>query len=60
MNSKDYNHIIRMANRGTSKKEAEKELSPEELKLFTEISNELNEARKTDPKACFWPVESEW
>ena len=42
------------------KKEAEKELSPEELKLFTEISNELNEARKTDPKACFWPVESEW
>ena len=52
--------MISMVNLGRPRSEAEKDFTEEEMKIFDSMTAELAEMRKTDPKAAFWPVESDW
>ena len=60
MTSRQWNHMISMVNLGRPRSEAEKDFTEEEMKIFDSMTAELAEMRKTDPKAAFWPVESDW
>ncbi len=59
MNARAWNLMIRMVNDGNSREEAEKHFSPEEMKSFDNMCEELAEMREKDPRAAFWPVESD-
>ena len=34
--------------------------SEEKMKIYNDMKAELDEMRKTNPKAAFWPVELDW
>lgn len=52
--------MIRMVNEGDQRSEVEKHFNKEEMKIYDSMCAELAEMRKTNPKAAFWPVESDW
>lgn len=61
LSSGDWNLMIRLINDNESRKKAAEFFSEEQLvKYFDPMKKELKEMRKEDPKAAFWPVESDW
>ncbi len=52
--------MISMVNYGRPRSEAEKYFNEEEMKIFDSMTEQLAEMRKENPKAAFWPVESDW
>lgn len=55
-----YNYILSAVNVGDSPDSIEPALNAGERKLFEDLTNELAEYRKTDPKAAFWPRELDY
>lgn len=61
LSSGDWNLMIRLINDNESRKKAAEFFSEKQLvKYFDPMKKELKEMRKEDPKAAFWPVESDW
>ena len=48
-----------MINDGDPREVAEKHFSPEEMKVYDRMFDELAELRKNNPNAAFSPVESD-
>ena len=60
MTSRQWNRVLRMANDNRPREEAVKILTKEELEEYDSAVADLAELRKTNPKAAFWPVETDW
>lgn len=60
ISARQMNLMIRMVNDGDSREEAQKHFSKEEMKIYDSMVAELAEMREKDPRAAFWPVESDW
>ena len=60
MNAKRWNELIGMVNAGNSFESVKSDLSEKEAKIYRNMEKELAEMRGKDPKAAFYPVESEY
>ena len=60
MNSREWNLMISMVNYGYPREEVSAYFSEEKMKIYDDMKAELDEMRKTNPKAAFWPVELDW
>jgi hypothetical protein len=60
MDSRKWNHMIRMVNDNDPRSKAEKEFLEEEMTIFDNMKAELAEMRRENPRAAFWPVETDW
>lgn len=60
LSAREYNNIVRCVNDNTPREEVKKYYSKEKMKIFDEMTAQLKEERKKNPKAAFSPIESEW
>ena len=61
MDYRRWNQFISYVNYGMSKESLNPPIqNEEEDRIFDNMAKELEEMRKTNPKAAFWPVENDW
>lgn len=60
MNSRQWNLMIRMVNDGDSREKVKKFFSGKDLEKFDNMRAQLARERKKNPKAAFYPVETDW
>lgn len=61
MSSRRWNQFIAFVNNDRPKTELKPPIqNEEEDRIFNNMVRELKEMRKDDPKAAFWPVETDW
>ena len=61
MTSERWNQFIWYVNNNRPKEELNPPIAnEEENRIFDSMVKELEEERKDNPKAAFWPVETDW
>lgn len=61
ISSRRWNQLINAVNHGTPKDQVKPPIqNGEESEIFDDMVKELAEMRRDNPKAAFWPVETEW
>ncbi len=60
MDARQWNLMIRMVNDEDPREEVEKHFSKEAMKTYDKMRAQLDELRKKNPKAAFYPVETDW
>lgn len=60
MRSDRWNLIIMFVNYNTPIDKVRSALSQDEFEEYARMRSQLQEDRKSDPKATYWPIESDW